>query len=118
MNMVMTGLRFATSFHTKFMFMYASHLQDGGDHASLQALLADMCNTMISPMGEQCIGVTVAPMDSGPLSGLACFKTGFKAGVSGNTIDVSNTGETCISPGGLLYLRNSGKLVPISELAL
>ncbi|KAL0050486.1 hypothetical protein WJX82_000670 [Trebouxia sp. C0006] len=84
----------------------ASAFLDGGDHA-LQALLADMCNTMISPLGEQCIGVTVAPMDSGPLSGLACFKTGFKAGVSGNTIDVSNTGETCISPGGLLYLRNS-----------
>lgn len=86
---------------------------DGGDPALLQGLLADICNTMISPMGEQCIGVTVTPEQSGQLSGLACFKTGFQAGVLGNTIDVPNTDQACISPGGLLYLRNSGKLVSI-----
>ena len=91
-----------------------SCLQDGGNHTTLQESLADMCNTLISPSGQQCIGISISPMDFGQLSGLACIKTGFTPGVLGNTIDVPNTGDTCISPGGLLYLRNSGKLVPMS----
>lgn len=58
---------------------------------------------MISPTGGQCVGFTI---DN---EGLACFKQGFTAGVLGNTIDVPNTGETCINPGSNAYLRQSGK---------
>lgn len=87
-------------------------LQDGGSNASLPSSLGNMCDTFIGPKGEQCVGFTLSA------AGLACFKTGFTAGVLGNTIDVPNTDETCNYPGSFLYLRNSGKLLAAAHLAV